>query len=142
MERPSKPGTTKSPAERILRGYRRIAVVGLSDDPERPSHGVASYMREHGYTILPVNPNLDSWEGLEAYGSLSEVPRPVEVVDIFRRSEFVGEVVDEAIRIGARAIWMQLGVIDEAAARRAAGAGLLVVVDRCILVEHRRLIAA
>jgi predicted CoA-binding protein len=126
--------------ERILRDYRRIAVIGLSDDPARPSHGVSVYMQEHGYTILPVNPNLASWRGLPVYRSLSQVPPPVEVVNVFRRPEHVAGIVEEAIAIGARAVWMQLGVIDAAAAQRAQEAGLLVVMDRCLLVEHRALI--
>src|SRR5712691_4956281 len=125
--------------ERILRELRRIAVVGLSDNPARPSFRVASYLRDQGYTILPVNPNLRDWQGLTAYAELRAVPPPVEVVDIFRRAEAAGEVVDEAIRIGAKAVWMQEGVVDEDAARRARQAGLLVVMDRCMLKEHMRL---
>ena len=127
--------------ERILRSFNRIAVVGISDDPSRPSFGVARYLREQGYTILPVNPKLRTWQGLPVYASLETVPPPVEVVDIFRRSELVGEVVDEAIRVGAKAVWLQEGIVDEAAARRAEAAGLLVVMDRCMLKEHRRLTA-
>jgi predicted CoA-binding protein len=125
--------------EQILRSYRRIAVVGISDNPARPSHGVSLYMKEQGFTILPVNPNLTSWHGLHAYADLSEVPPPIEIVDIFRRSDAAGAAVDAAIRAGAKAVWMQEGVIDESAAERARGAGLLVVMDRCILKEHKRL---
>lgn len=125
--------------ERILRELRRVAVVGLSPNPQRPSYGVASYLLDHGYTILPVNPNLTSWRGLPAYRSLTDVPGSVDVVDIFRRSSLAGAVVDEAIRIGARAVWMQDGVIDEAAAERARKAGLWVVMDRCMLRDHRAL---
>jgi hypothetical protein len=124
---------------RILRDYRRIAVVGLSDDPSRPSYGVSKYMQEHGYTILPVNPKLAAWRGLPAWPDLASVPAPVEIVDVFRRGEFVGDVVDEAIRIGAKAVWLQEGVVDEAAARLARDAGLFVVMDRCILKAHRLL---
>jgi len=124
-------------AERILRDFRRIAVVGLSDNPGRPSYGVASYLRDHGYAILPVNPNLRSWRGSPAYPDLASVPPPIEVVNIFRKSEAVSSVVDQALAVGARAIWMQEGVIDEDAARRARDAGLLVVSDRCMLKEHR-----
>ena len=123
--------------ERILREFRRIAVVGLSDDPSRPSFGVARYMQAHGYTVVPVNPRLTIWEGERAYPDLASVPPPLEVVDVFRRSDAVASVVDDAIRAGARAIWLQEGVIDESAARRAEEAGLLVVRDRCMLKEHR-----
>src|SRR4029453_14832173 len=121
----------------ILRQWRRVAVVGLSDKTSRPSYGVTEYMQRHGYTILPVNPNLTDWRGLPAYPDLASVPPPVEIVDVFRRSEHAGAVVDEAIRIGAKAVWLQEGVVDEAAARRAREAGLLVVMDRCILKAHR-----
>ena len=124
---------------RILREMRRIAVVGLSDKPSRPSYGVTEYMRGHGYEIFPVNPRIESWLGLPAYPDLASVPPPVEIVDVFRRSERAGEVVDEAIRIGAKAVWLQEGVVDEAAAQRARDAGLLVVMDRCILKAHRAL---
>jgi hypothetical protein len=124
---------------RILREMRRIAVVGLSDNPSRPSCGVTEYMAGQGYTILPVNPPLASWQGLTAYPDLASVPPPVEIVDVFRRSEHAGAVVDEAIRIGAKAVWLQEGVVDEAAARRAREAGLLVVMNRCILKAHRAL---
>jgi uncharacterized protein len=126
--------------ERILREFRRIAVVGISANPNRPSHEVASYLRGAGYEILPVNPLLTSWEGLPCHPNLSTVPPPVEVVDLFRRSDQVGPIVDEAITIGARAIWMQIGVVDEAAAARARAAGLLVVMDLCMLREHRRVV--
>jgi len=124
--------------ERILQ-LHRVAVVGISADPSRPSHEVASYLRRVGYEILPVNPGLTNWEGLACHPNLTAVPPPVEVVDIFRRSDQVGPIVDEAIAIGARAIWMQMGVIDEAAAARARAAGLLVVMDLCMLREHARL---
>ena len=124
--------------ERILQ-LHRVAVVGISADPSRPSHEVANYLLRAGYEILPVNPGLTSWEGLPCHPNLTAVPPPVEVVDIFRRSDQVGPIVDEAIAIGARAIWMQMGVIDEAAAARARAAGLLVVMDRCMLREHARL---
>jgi len=127
--------------ERILREFRRIAVVGLSADPGSPSFGVASYMRGQGYTILPVNPNLVDWLGLTAYPDLRSVPPPVEIVDIFRKSAAAGEVVDEAVRVGAKAVWMQEGVVDQQAARRAREAGLLVVMDRCILKAHRQVVA-
>jgi len=124
--------------ERILQ-LHRVAEVGISADPSRPSHEVASYLRRVGYEILPVNPGLTNWEGLACHPNLTAVPPPVEVVDIFRRSDQVGPIVDEAIAIGARAIWMQMGVIDEAAAARARAAGLLVVMDLCMLREHAKL---
>lgn len=124
--------------ERILRECRTIAVVGLSSNPWRPSHGVASYMKRNGYRIIPVNPNEREVLGERAYASLRDVPEKVELVDIFRRSEEAGKAVDEAIRIGAKAVWLQEGVIDEAAAERALEAGLLVVMDRCWLKEHAK----
>jgi predicted CoA-binding protein len=126
-------------AEEILRRFRRVAVVGISANPNRPSHEVASYLRAVGYEVLPVNPSLTAWEGLPCAPNLAAVPAPLEVVDIFRRSDQAGAVVDEAIASGARAVWMQIGVIDAAAAARARAAGLLVVMDRCMLRDHRRL---
>ncbi|MFN8642973.1 MAG: CoA-binding protein [Candidatus Binatia bacterium] len=125
-------------AGEILRRFRRVAVVGISADPTRPSHEVASYLRAHGYAILPVNPNLAAWEGLPCSPDLHAAPAPVEVVDVFRRSEHAGAAVDEAIAVGARAVWLQDGVVDHAAAARARAAGLLVVMDRCMLREHAR----
>ena len=122
----------------VLGAYRKIAVVGLSDKPGRPSHSVASFLMSRGYEIIPVNPGLDEVLGLKCYPDLKSVPGPVEIVDIFRRSEFVSPIVDDAIAIGARAIWMQLGVIDEEAAGRARAAGLEVVMDRCPAIELRR----
>jgi uncharacterized protein len=124
--------------ERILRECRTVAVVGLSSDPMRASHGVAGYLQRHGYRIIPVNPNEQSVHGERAYASLADVPEKVDLVDIFRRSEQAGEHVDEAIKAGAQAVWLQEGVVDEAAARRALDAGLMVVMDRCILKEHVR----
>lgn len=124
--------------EKILRECRTVAVVGLSSDPMRASHGVAGYLQRHGYRIIPVNPNETSVLGERAYASLANVPDPVDLVDIFRRSDQAGEHVDEAIRRGAKAVWLQEGVIDEAAAQRALDAGLMVVMNRCILKEHVR----
>lgn len=126
---------------RILEECRTIAVVGLSSNPIRPSFGVARYMQQHGYRIIPVNPNETVVLGEKAHGSLREIPEKpekVDLVDIFRRSEEAGAHVDEAIRLGAKAVWLQEGVIDPAAAERAQAAGLLVVMDRCILKEHLR----
>lgn len=115
---------------------KKVAVVGLSSDPSRASHDVARYMQGHGYQVIPVNPNEAEILGEKAYPSLSDLPEPPEVADVFRRPEHVAEVVDEAIAAGAKAIWLQLGVIDEKAAQKARDAGLLVVMDRCFEIEH------
>ena len=123
-------------AARILREYRRIAVVGISDRPERDSHRVAAYLAQAGYVIIPVNPNVREVLGERCWPSLDEAPGPIEVVDVFRRSELVEPVVDAAIRVGAKAVWMQDGVVNEAAAAKARAAGLLVVMDRCMLRDH------
>lgn len=122
----------------ILETYRTLAVVGLSPKPSRPSHGVAAYMRSHGYHVIPVNPAADSIFHEHCYASLDSIPEPVEVVVIFRRPEFVPAIVEEAVRIGAKVIWMQEGIRHEQAARRAREAGLKVVEDRCILKEHAK----
>jgi predicted CoA-binding protein len=122
----------------ILRTARTIAVVGLSGKRFRPSYGVTEYMQRAGYRIIPVNPYETQILGEPAYPDLDSVPEQVDIVDIFRRSEFVPEIVEAAIRKGAKAIWMQEGVTHEAAARRATEAGLLVLMDRCILKDHRR----
>lgn len=124
---------------RILDECRTIAVVGLSSNPLRPSHGVSEYMQRRGYRIIPVNPNEDEVLGEKAYASLADVPEKIDLVDVFRRPSEAGAAVDDAIRAGARAVWLQEGVVDHAAARRASDAGLLVVMDRCILKEHLRL---
>jgi predicted CoA-binding protein len=123
---------------KILEECRTIAVVGLSSNPGRASHGVAGYMRRQGYTVIPVNPNETEVFGEKSYATLADVPVAVDLVDIFRRSAAAGEAVDEAIRVGAKAVWLQEGVIDRAAAARARDAGLLVVMDRCWLKEHVR----
>jgi predicted CoA-binding protein len=122
--------------KRILDECRTIAVVGLSSKPTRPSHGVAGYMQRAGYRIIPVNPNEVAVLGGKAYGSLAEVREKIDLVDVFRRSDQAGAVVDEAIAVGAKAVWLQEGVIDHAAAQRALDAGLLVAMDRCWLKEH------
>jgi predicted CoA-binding protein len=122
----------------LLATSRTIAVVGLSGKRFRPSYGVAEYMQHNGYRIIPVNPHLETVLGEKCYPDLDGIPERVDIVDIFRRAEFVPEIVEAAIRIGARAVWMQEGVVHEAAAVRARGAGLVVVMDRCILKDHRR----
>lgn len=124
--------------DQILRSTRTIAVVGLSSNPLRPSYDVSRYLQQQGYRIIPVNPNESEVLGEKAYPALRDVPEPVDLVNIFRRSEEAGHHVDEAIRIGARAVWMQDGVVDEEAADRALDAGLQVVMDRCLLREHVR----
>ncbi len=123
----------------ILHTAHTIAVVGLSSKRYRPSYGVSEYMKKAGYRIIPVNPREKEVLGETAYPDLDSVPGPVDIVDIFRRSEFVPDIVEAAIRKGARVIWMQEGVIHEAAARRGEAAGLIVIMDRCILKDHRRL---
>jgi predicted CoA-binding protein len=127
---------TADPADKILRSARTIAIVGLSANPRRPSHGVARYLQRAGYRIIPVNPNVSEVLGERAYATLAELPGPVDVVEVFRRSEFVGAIVDEAIAIGAGAVWLQDGVVDEAAAERARAAGLDVVMDDCMMRRH------
>jgi hypothetical protein len=122
-----------------LRGAKTIAVVGLSGRRYRPSHGVAEYLQRAGYRVIPVNPLETEVLGEKSYPNLSSVPLPVDIVDVFRRSEYVPEIVEEATLIGAKMVWMQEGVVHEQAARRAQAAGLKVVMDRCILKEHRRL---
>jgi predicted CoA-binding protein len=124
--------------DRILSEAKTIAVVGLSSDTSRASNSVSRYMQSHGYRIIPVNPNETTVLGEKAYAQLEDVPEKVDLVDIFRRSEEAGQHVDEATRLGAKGVWLQEGVIDEAAARRALDAGLAVVMDRCILKEHLR----
>ena len=123
----------------ILRESRTIAVVGLSGKRFRPSYGVAEYMQRAGYRIIPVNPQETQVLGETCYPDLDSVPDAVDIVDIFRRSEYVPEIVEAAIRKGAKVIWMQEGVVHEKAAERAREAGLAVVMDRCILKDHRRI---
>lgn len=132
---PSQPQS--DPIADLLRHSKTIAVVGLSDNPMRPSHGVSAYMQSHGYRIIPVNPNVKECLGEKAYPSLGDVREKIDIVDIFRRSEFVEEVVDQAIQLKVPAIWMQEDVIHERAAEKARKAGIFVVMDRCILKEHR-----
>jgi len=124
--------------ETIL-NYKTIAVVGISDDPERPSHFVASFLAKHGYNIIPVNPKLMDWEGRKCYPDLLSIPVRVDVVDIFRRPEAVPPIVDEAIAIKAKAVWMQEGIVNEEAAAKAREAGIEVVMDRCMKKEYQKL---
>jgi predicted CoA-binding protein len=126
------------PIREILEQGKTLAVVGLSSKVMRASHGVADYMLRHGYRIIPVNPHEESVLGEKGYVSLDAVPEPFDVVVIFRRPEFVPEVVEAAIRKGAKVVWMQEGVVHEQAAERARAAGLKVVMDRCILKEHAK----
>ena len=128
-------------AERItelLKSAKTIAVVGLTNTPMRPSYGVSHYMRARGYRIIPVNPNITEWEGEKAYPSLLEVTEKIDIVNVFRRSEAVPDVVDYAIQIKAPVIWMQEGVEHHEAAEKARQAGIFVIMDRCILKEHRK----
>ena len=122
----------------ILEKYKRIAVVGLSSNTWRASYGVSRFMQTVGYEITPVNPNEGEVLGHKAYATLDEVPDPIEIVNIFRRPEYVPEIVDSAIRRGAKVVWMQEGVVHEQAAQKARAAGIEVVMDRCILKEHRK----
>jgi predicted CoA-binding protein len=124
---------------RILEECKTIAVVGLSSNTWRASNSVSAYMQSKGYRVIPVNPNETQVLDEQAYATLADVPDKFDLVNVFRRSEEAGAVVDEAIRAGAKAVWLQEGVIDQAAARRALDAGLLVVMDRCILKEHARM---
>jgi uncharacterized protein len=125
------------PVTELLRQAKTIAVVGLSDDPLRPSYGVSAYMQSQGYRIIPVNPQIESSLGEKSYASLLEVPEKIDIVNIFRRPEFVAEIVDQAVQLKVPAIWMQEDVIHEKAAEKARRAGLFVAMDRCILKEHR-----
>jgi predicted CoA-binding protein len=122
----------------ILTKYKRIAVVGLSSNPARPSYGVSEYMQSAGYQIVPVNPNETDVLGEPSYACLEDVPQKIEIVDIFRREEEVSPVVDAAIRAGAKVVWMQLGIVNEAAAEKARAAGITVVMDACMLIEHKK----
>jgi predicted CoA-binding protein len=122
----------------LLKTAKTIAVVGLTDSAMRPSFGVSEYMRAQGYKIIPVNPNIMEWLGHKAYASLLDIPEKVDIVDVFRRSDAVPEVVEQAIQIKAPAIWLQEGVIHEQATKRAEDEGIFVVKDLCILKEHRK----
>ena len=121
---------------RILQDYRVVAVVGLSNDPSRPSYRVAQYLQEHGYRIIPVNPGCQEILGEKCYATLRDIPVPVEVVDIFRKVDAVPGIVADAIAVGAKVVWMQLGLEEPDSARRARQAGLQVVMDHCMKIEH------
>ena len=122
----------------LLKNYKTIAVVGLSSNPVRPSFGVTEYMQEAGYRVIPVNPNETEVLGEKSYARLEDVPGKIEIVNVFRRAEEVPPVVESAIRIGAKVVWMQSGIENEEAAEKAIAAGLTVIEDACILVEHRK----
>jgi uncharacterized protein len=124
------------PIAEVLKRSKTIAVVGLSNNPLRPSHGVSAYMQGQGYRIIPVNPNIEESLGATSYPSLLDVPEKIDIVNIFRRSEFVEEIVDQAIQLKVPAIWMQEDVIHQRAAEKARKAGIFVVMDMCILKEH------
>ena len=128
-----------SKIRQILEESKTVAVVGLSPKPERDSYEVAHYLQNAGYKIIPVNPMAEEILGEKVCADLASIPQKIDIVDIFRRSEHVGPIVDEAIAIGAKTVWMQLGVVNEEAAQKASAAGLNVVMDLCILREHRRL---
>jgi predicted CoA-binding protein len=121
----------------LLQSAKIIAVVGLSNNPLRPSHGVSAYMQSHGYRIVPVNPQIRGALGEKAHASLLDVPEKIDIVNVFRRPEFVDEIVDQAIQMKVPALWMQEGVVNEKAAQKARQAGILVIMDRCILKEHK-----
>lgn len=123
----------------ILTNSRTVAIVGLSAKPEQDSYLVACYLADHGYEIIPVNPGADEILGRKSYASLRDIPNPPDVVDIFRRAEFVPQIVEDAITVGAKAVWMQLGITHPDAANRAEDAGLKVVMDHCMKREHQRM---
>jgi len=135
---PEKHVTSGDAVAQILRGAKTIAVVGLSSNPMRPSHGVAEYLKAVGYRIIPVNPNETEVLGEKAYARLEDVPELVDIVDVFRRAEELPAVAESAIGIGAKVLWMQLGIENAAVAERARAAGLVVVEDSCLMVEHKR----
>ncbi len=130
--------TSDTAIDGLLQRARTIAVVGLSANPARDSYRVSRYMQQQGYLIIPVNPTVEEVLGVRSVSDLEQIGRPVDIVNVFRRSEHVPAIVEAAIRTGARAIWTQLGIVHEDAARRAVEAGLDVVMDRCLLIEHRR----
>ena len=132
----SAPSAPNDPVTEILKTSRTIAVVGLSNRKFRPSYGVADYLKSVGYRIIPVNPLEKEVLGEKSYARLEDIPEKIDIVNVFRKAEYVPEIVDAAIRVGARSLWLQEGIIDEASAARARGAGLTVVMDRCIFKDH------
>jgi predicted CoA-binding protein len=135
---PDRTPSDADPITEILKTYKTIAVVGLSSNPVRPSNGVAEYLQSVGYRIIPVNPNEREVLGEKSYARLEDVPEKVEIVDVFRRSDQVGQIADSAIAVRAKVLWLQLGVIDERAAEKARAADLTVIMDACLYVEHQR----
>lgn len=125
----------------LLKNSKNIAVVGISNKQERDSFGVAKYLVSKGYNVIPVNPSLESWQGIKSYPNLSSIPKntKLDIVDIFRKPEAVGEIVEESIKVKPKAIWMQLGVINEEAGKKASDSGMTVVMNKCIMVEHKKL---
>ncbi|HRK62339.1 MAG TPA: CoA-binding protein [Candidatus Omnitrophota bacterium] len=134
-----KANATTDEIKAILKNYKRVAVVGLSDKQDRPSYHVAEYLQNHGYTVIPVNPMIQEWKGIKSYSDLRSIPGGVEIVDIFRKPTDVPKIVDEAIYVGAKVIWMQEGIVHNESADRARAAGLKVVMNKCMLKEHRLL---
>lgn len=134
-----KQNATTAEIRNILREHKTIAMVGLSDKPDRPSYHVAEYLQTQGYTVIPVNPMIQTWKGIKAYSDLRSIPGTVEIVDIFRKPSDVPAIVDEAIYVGAKVIWMQEGIVHNESAERARLAGLKVVMNKCVLKEHRGL---
>ncbi|MGB5932766.1 MAG: CoA-binding protein [Anaerolineae bacterium] len=132
---------TDEEIKEILKSAKNIAVVGLSDKPGRDSHRVAAYLKRQGYKVFPVNPTVKETLGERSYPRLEDIPQPIDVVDIFRAPEHVLPIVESAIAMGAKVVWMQLGVVNEEAAKKARDAGLTVVMDRCMMQEHKRLLA-
>lgn len=130
---------TQEEIEHILKAAKRIAVVGLSNNPERTSYQIAQAMHQAGYEIIPVNPVIEQWLGKKAYPKLADVPGKVDIVNVFRRSEYTPNIAKEAVEIGAKVLWLQLGIVNEEAYRIASEAGMQVVMDRCIKVEHSKL---
>jgi uncharacterized protein len=133
------PAASPEEIAEIVKTYRVVAVVGLSGNPDRPSHQVARYLQQHGYRIIPVNPAVTEILGEKCYPSLKDIPFPVEVVDIFRQVEAIPAIVAEAVEVGAQVVWMQLGLREPESARKARAAGVRVVMDRCLKVEHAAL---
>ncbi len=134
-----KSNATTEEIRNILREYKRVVIIGLSDKSDRPSYHVAAYLQAQGYAVIPVNPMIQTWKGIKAYSDLRSVPGPVEIVDIFRKPSDVPAIVDEAIYVSAKVIWMQEGIVHNESAERARLAGLKVVMNKCMLKEHRGL---